>query len=596
MARFLREALSEAVEGERDVALALKEQLSVDWLLFHGYDWLSLDPSRGVLRDGEIDFILMHPDRGMLVLEIKSGDIEFNKGRWFRRAHGKPEAMKKSPVSQVINNLYGLRKLLCCEIGQQDLPFAYTHALVFPHCSFNGRLPSETVFVVTENQKASVVPVIWSQKDMPKLGQRVEALMGALSKKGTDLQAFEMVMNYLCGSPFRARHNRLHLLDKTLDRLDHCTKDQVELMDWINRTPKLVVEGVPGSGKTFMAMASAARFAKDGKRVLFLCFNRMLASDIRTRVEQNAVPEDHGTKGLIEVHSYHEFCEILSKKAKFAFGKRLHKDGSDKFFSKTCPELLVSACKKTGYRADVLIVDEGQDFTELMWESLNSLLHEETRYYIYHDPLQNLFETTGSIPKLGGEPPYRLRYNCRNTQKIIHLLERIVKTSIEPRHWSPLGLDPAIHDLFAVGQELADEEKQRKVRREAQLKLLEAHFSTYLNDGVGPERLLITGPFRREKSGLQDVASICGKPLVDHLDEWRTGKGILYATIKSLKGLEAGIVAVIDIPPLEGKTYFNRTDLYVACSRARSFVALFCHGEGLQQQLMNMGASGNAME
>jgi hypothetical protein len=51
------------------------------------------DPGRGA-EDGEIDFVLAHPDEGIVCLEVKGRDLECRRGEWRRRLGGTPTRVK----------------------------------------------------------------------------------------------------------------------------------------------------------------------------------------------------------------------------------------------------------------------------------------------------------------------------------------------------------------------------------------------------------------------------------------------------------------------------------------------------------------------
>ena len=66
--------------GEGKVLLALGA-LPDEYRIYHRKSWYALD---GGAREGEADFLLLHPDLGMLVLEVKGGRIAFDgrTGEW----------------------------------------------------------------------------------------------------------------------------------------------------------------------------------------------------------------------------------------------------------------------------------------------------------------------------------------------------------------------------------------------------------------------------------------------------------------------------------------------------------------------------------
>lgn len=62
--------------------------------------------------------------------------------------------------------------------------------------------------------------------------------------------------------------------------------------------------------------------------------------------------------------------------------------------------------------------------------------------------------------------------------------------------------------------------------------------------------------------------------LATSLAEWNDGDAVYFSTIKSFKGIEAASVIVVDLDiPREG-TSFQAEDLYVACTRATTRLAL----------------------
>jgi len=80
-----------------------------------------------------------------------------------------------------------------------------------------------------------------------------------------------------------------------------------------------------------------------------------------------------------------------------------------------------------------------------------------------------------------------------------------------------------------------------------------------------------------DHSSLAGVTEIDGIPLVDSAAEWRANRGILVTTARAFKGLEADAVVIYDLGELN--EYFCATDLYVACTRARSYLHAIVHNE-----------------
>ena len=88
MATYIGLGAEEPTEdSEQRVANALK-RLPGGWIVLHHVSWQS--KRGGKQGDGEADFLLLHPNKGMLVIEVKGGGIDVAAGRWFTtNRHGK---------------------------------------------------------------------------------------------------------------------------------------------------------------------------------------------------------------------------------------------------------------------------------------------------------------------------------------------------------------------------------------------------------------------------------------------------------------------------------------------------------------------------
>src|SRR5437868_13126656 len=103
-------------------------QLSADWTIFHNIPWQARDIRHGA-KDGETDFVLAHPDYGILILVVKGGQIRYDgaSGQWHSN-----EYTIKDPFEQARNSKYSLLEVL------KELPYWHSqwitvgHAVAFP--------------------------------------------------------------------------------------------------------------------------------------------------------------------------------------------------------------------------------------------------------------------------------------------------------------------------------------------------------------------------------------------------------------------------------------------------------------------------------
>ena len=54
---------------------------------------------------------------------------------------------------------------------------------------------------------------------------------------------------------------------------------------------------------------------------------------------------------------------------------------------------------------------------------------------------------------------------------------------------------------------------------------------------------------------------------------------VYYSTVRAFKGLEAGVVVVVQVEPPDSIPSLSLEDLYVACTRARSRLAMVAGSE-----------------
>ena len=72
--------------GEMKVYEALRS-LNDQYTVFYSLSWVGINEKRTI---GEADFVIAHPSKGILVIEVKSGEIEY-KGRRVRLGQKLPD-------------------------------------------------------------------------------------------------------------------------------------------------------------------------------------------------------------------------------------------------------------------------------------------------------------------------------------------------------------------------------------------------------------------------------------------------------------------------------------------------------------------------
>ncbi|GBQ25723.1 hypothetical protein AA0472_1861 [Acetobacter estunensis NRIC 0472] len=129
MARYIGLGSNEPIDdSERRVANALR-RLPDPWTILHHVSWQSKRGGRQ--GDGEADFIILHPREGVVVIEVKGGGIDVDRGRWMTTDRFGKRHDIKNPYEQATASKHALIGWLR-EHGLGSR-VRVGHAVVFPH-------------------------------------------------------------------------------------------------------------------------------------------------------------------------------------------------------------------------------------------------------------------------------------------------------------------------------------------------------------------------------------------------------------------------------------------------------------------------------
>jgi DNA helicase IV len=200
---------------------------------------------------------------------------------------------------------------------------------------------------------------------------------------------------------------------------------------------------------------------------------------------------------------------------------------------------------------DAIIVDEGQDFSEEQIIALLELLSDEGGWAFFADWKQDLYSAGKGVP-IGAEVIFHLHYNCRNTVKINDASNRYLNTKVESMTGMPVGVSPMVESTSDQVKRAWEIAKQWS--------------------GEGPVAIL--SPFKLENSAMKGQKSGHGLSLSTDIEDLGKKDTVFFSTIKSFKGIEATSVIVVDVGIPGEHIAFTDEDLYVACTRATTRLAL----------------------
>jgi hypothetical protein len=531
---------------------ALKDGLPDDYFVFHGLHYF--DPEHAA--QGEADFLVVHRERGMLVIECKGyGVRRTGTGQWVRKDDHGEKPLKESPFEQASRHKHQLMERLTTPIRQmvkdpyRTFPFLVGHSVAFPLVARGDiNLPLDADRAMVMDAGALDDAGGWVERAM-NLWQRKEHVhVEPLSK--TDFKRFRQRVLYPKYQAVPSLGGKLAANERTFVRL---TTNQCEFMEGLLHNPRMTVTGGAGTGKTVLATHAASVFAAEGHRVLFLCFTKALARSL-----WRSLPREDGEH--LEIRHFHSLCLMAAETLGQSplFPDATDREASAQFWNHTLPELLMAAIDAGNISAyDAIVVDEGQDFWEHWWVPVEALLKESDHRHlvIFADPAQDLFGRGGALP--AGGFTYELRYNFRNTKQVARYAAGLADVASAPHADCPDGPEPTV------------QKQQPGPAGVAQIEALVKELTE--TESVAPEDIVILTPHSRRNSSLASRTHLAGLELADEPGN-RSGR-LLHTSIGAFKGLESPVVIVADLSPDDELS--NPNARYVAASRATQVLFVF---------------------
>jgi len=553
MARMIPQTVvaSDTSGSERRVFSLLKNSLPDEYVVLHNISWL-VRASAHRPTDGQADFLVTHPELGLLVLEVKGGVVRFSAqtGQWFTTPSGQSErTLKESPFDQAKRNMYALRDLLRDAPNWKREWELLGRSVCFPDGVFRQRLPVD--------DEQSVLLTSEHCSDPAGFAQRIEEIMRWWrSPRASFSKAAQQFVVDLLAQDVEVRQPLGAVVHETDEQIISLSEQQYRVLDLLSRNRRVQVSGPAGSGKTLLAVEKATRLARQGAKVLVTCFNRPLADFLSSTLQNNdSIAPDQRSR--LKVANFHSLSFELCRQA-----------GIRNWTESQAGELLFNAVDLVGPRFDAIVVDEGQDFEADWWMPISMLLTDpdDGILYVFYDSNQKIYRRPEELPE--GLVPIPLNESWRNTEEIFHSVNEFYSGD-EVRCMGPRGPEVQMEDMddYTNVRQLLSRVLHRLVEEEE----LQPKDIVVLTTDAGLREELAgrVGAFVLSKTpeGPRDV----------HLE-----------SVHRFKGLDAPAVLLVDA----GIATREEQDklLYVGCSRARSFLVVCARQDVLNR--LGPGAKG----
>jgi hypothetical protein len=552
MATLIPEQPKECPYGERSVYEKLGRDLDREWIVLHS---LGLHGHETKIW-GEADIVVLST-KGIFALEVKGGKVSCMNGVWtFGEPNGPAYTKREDPWTQAKTTMFAVqRKLREADLAFADVLFGF--GVVMPNETFTttGVEIEPAVLLDKREFRKNLGLYIgqlsrhWAEAYRAK-HERVyrpptlEELRLARRILRPDVESAFSLGSYLTG------------VDSTLVQLSN---DQIRASRRMSANPRTIVRGKAGTGKTILAVERARQLAAGGARVLFLCFNQLLARHLRS-----AMVGGHRSD-QIEVRHVHALYREVIAKARMLDRLEVQCDLNE-LYAEIFPRTFVEAALETGLPPwDALVIDEAQDLlTPDNIDAFDLMLGtpgiNRGRWHIFFDPQQNIYGTAVQDmvdQRLAEAQPTfdDLFENCRNTRQVA------VQASIVS------GVDLALEG--APEGPACDNVYYRD--RKSLLLQLEATVARLLKQDVRAADIAVLSTRARDNSLLAGVSSLAGVPLIEAADA-ETG-GMIFSTMHGFKGLERLVVLAIDMDGIgmSAKALLH----YAGLSRARGLLHTF---------------------
>jgi hypothetical protein len=423
--------------GERRLAERLEAKLEDDYLVW--FD-VPIGPA-----NAHPDFVILHPQRGILILEVKDWKLDTIQSIDRHSA----AILTSRGLKQVANPLEQARQYahavanalerdsqLTFSSGrmQGKLLFPWAYGVVLPNISrtqFEGTDLGEVLDphkVICQDEMLDAVEPEDFQKRL--WGMFHVGGYGHMSLPQIDRVRWHMFPEIRIAS-------QGGLFDTSGEEADPTPPDLIRVMDiqqeQLARSlgeGHRVIHGVAGSGKTLILGYRAEHLAQIcNKPILILCYNRTLAK----RLAQ--VMDAKGLSEIVTVHTFHQWCR--AQLTSYNVGLPKKEDDDSAFFAEMVERLMRAVDRKLipAGQYDAVLIDEGHDF-EPHWLKLvvqmvdpasNSLLvlYDDAQSIYDHDKKRKFSFKSVGIQAQGRTTVLKINY--RNTAEILNLASQFAK-------------------------------------------------------------------------------------------------------------------------------------------------------------------------
>ncbi|QDX80689.1 DNA helicase II [Denitratisoma sp. DHT3] len=574
--------------GERRLAERLEQKLEGDYLCWYN---VALGPA--ALHP---DFIVFHPRRGLLILEVKDWRartiLAADRGQFTIHTDRGPLGVE-NPLEQARHYAHA-----AVDVLQRDPQLVFSSGreagkLAFPW-SYGVVLPNFTRRQFEDGGLGEVIPPhrVICQDEMLEtvepeaFQQRLWDMFPVRFKGALSLPQIDRVRWHLFPEVrIPARQAELFADAAPMDLLQVMDLQQEQLARSLGEGHR-VIHGVAGSGKTLILGYRAEHLAQGAtKPVLILCYNESLARRI------DATMRAKGLRQKVHTHHFHQWCR--AQLVAYHAGLPESNDDLQAYFAEMVERVIraVDRGQIPAAQYDAILIDEGHDFRPEWFKLVVQMVDPKTNsLLVLYDDAQSIYgdekRKKFSFKSVGIQAAGRttiLKINYRNTDAILRFARDVAQSILEPSEADDDGvplLMPQSAGRAGMEPQIINLPTQKAEAEFVIQRMKDAHRS-----GIPwRDMAVIYREYERDAKLIRKLLPAHGVPLIYFRDATyaNTEDKVTLITMHSCKGLEFPLVVIPGADKLKGTGELAPQEaklLYVAMTRATKELVLCGVGE-----------------
>jgi len=594
----LNTCVARMTQGERRTAERLEQKLDDDYLVW--YD-VPVGP-----KHAHPDFVLLHPRRGLLILEVKDWRPDTiraaTKQTWEILAQNAPKNVP-NPIEQARHYAHQVVDALARDShligsdGRLALPWSY--GVVLTNIS-RRQFELAQLDLAIEAHRVICSDEMTTVTDAEDFQSRLWSMFPTMMRGALSLPQIDRIRWILF--PEVRVSSQIGLFPAECD--DDALPDIMRVMDLQQEQlarslgdGHRVIHGVAGSGKTMILAYRAeflARANGNSKPILVLCFNRPLATKL------DGIVSTRGLSERVHARSFHQWC----RSQLVAYGQGLPADGPG-FFDDLVSRVIRGVDREQipSGQYQAVLIDEGHDFRPEWLKLAAQMVDPKTNsLLLLYDDAQSIYQQRRaqnfSFKSVGIQAQGRttiLKINYRNTRQILRMANMLAADLLKAEDSGEDGV-PLVQPVSCGREGNEPVVVQLPSLQEEAGKIAELLGAAYREGHAWGEMAIIC----RHYADMDRCAATLRRRGIPH--EVRKGAGgfnpsadtIKVLTMHVSKGLEFPVVALsgVGAMPDESQEEVEEARLfYVAATRATQRLYIPLGGSGrFASRLAPMGS------